>query len=1722
MRKGDASGQIPEARWEPYRTRQQGNKEILLKTTSKGYFCEGLENFDAPFFGISPREAEQMDPQQRMALEAAWEALEHAGIPPQSLTGSDTAVFMGVNSDDYAKLLLEDLPNIEAWMGIGTAYCGVANRISYHLDLRGPSSAVDGACASSLVAIHHARQALLCSETSLALAGGVNALIGPGLTRVLDQAKAISADGRCRSFDDSAAGYGRGEGVGIVVLKRLNDAIADEDNVLAVLKGSAVGADGRTNGIMAPNQRAQEDVARKALKEASMSPKDVSYIEAHATSTPLGDPTETTAMANVYGSGTQRSEPCYIGSIKPNIGHLEAGAGVMGLIKATMVLQNKIVPPQANLETPNQKINFEELLLKPATEPVPYNSQGQPMKVAVASYGYGGTVSHAVLESPPNHRFLSNRLVSLLSPVDSSLLVLSAISQNRLKMSAAKLAGWLRGHLDVELSSVAYTLAVKRGHHKHRIAVVADSNAEAADFLDAVAQARPKPNVFSGRAPSDSGSNGTVWVFSGHGAQWAGMGKAFLETAPTFAKTIQLLEPIILKYMGFSVTEALQGKDDGAGDTAQVLTYVMQVGVASILKAAGVAPKACIGHSLGEIAAGAIAGAITIEEGAIICCVRARLFRLVAGLGGMIMVNIPAHQAAEEIASRNGNDISVAIESSPSSCVLSGTINAIKEVEVALKTKGVQVRTVKTDIAFHSQLMLSLATPLQEGLIGLLKPRVPSIALYSTSSPDPRANTSRDTEYWVDNMVKPVLLTSAILAASEDGYKNFLEISSHPIVTHSINETLMNADVSANVIPTLVRNQDSQKSLLLAIGKLHTLGDFVDFKKITGGSWIHDLPGTVWEHQPYWRKVSTPTASSATLHNPNVHVILGQRTPIVGTDHVIWQTHINRHTKPFPGNHPLHGAEIVPAAVLLNSFLEAAPGHHLHDVSLRVPVGVDPPRDVQVHLENHHLRIASKLSAEAASKFDDSSWLVNTTTRIYEADLEPITDGISISEIRQRVPKRLSDTFSIDYLANVGVSEMGFPWRVLEHFEAKDEMLAVVNADPTTEASFHFNGTSWASVLDAATSISSTLFYREPLLRMPTAIDRVKVLSSRAPRISFIHVTKATGDYAADVKIYDENGVLMIDIQKLAFAGIEGNPISKKTDEAPVYKVAWPPAQLSEDPLQFRRVILVSTDMDIISKYKSQLDSRNIQTELCSDPKSIERPSGDSVVVFVAECCSNIGDVYTASARNCQTLLALVKHALQTGWKSKIFALTQSAAYGTTYVALSQSALIGLARIIQSEEPEIFGGLIDLEDEGFPLQAIKYVRGTDIIRIEDTVARNARLRPLPQEVQEPKSKSKSFPIKPNGTYLITGGLGALGLEIASWLAERGAKRLVLVSRRNLPPRRFWSAHQEDPVIQHLLQIENTGASIYPVSVDMVHTDAASRLLSRLDTLALPPVLGVVHAAGTLANQTVLETTPEAFNSVIAPKILGALALDSLFPPRTLDFMVLFSSCGQLLGFTGQAAYASGNSFLDALATRRRAQGDRNTTSILWTSWRGLGMAASTRYIDAELAARGIADVSKEAAFRAWEQIAAREDITDHAVVLRALPPDGSGILPHHILADIVPRLSSFHPSLPANSSAVSASASESVEPEPTSGPALEAYLLNKVTHCVAQTLGLDDETIDPHTALSELGMDSVMTVELRGQLQRALGVKVGPTLVWTCPTVGLLAKHFVGVKGNRK
>ena len=1710
--------------------------QILKQTTNKGYFIDNLKAFDNTFFGISPKEALLMDPQQRLALEATWEALEDAGIPPQSLARSNTAVFMGVNSEDYGKIILEDLPGIEAWMGIGTAYCGIPNRVSYQLDFRGPSTAVDAACASSLIAIHHARQALLARESDVAIAGGMNALCAPSLTRVLDLAKTISKDGQCRSFDDSASGYGRGEGIGCVAMKRMSDAVRDNDNILAVLKGSAVGQDGKTKGIMAPNGEAQEAIARLAL--ADIDPLSIQYVEAHATSTLVGDPIEIRALSNIYGASRPKDAPCYAGSIKPNIGHLEAGAGVMGFIKAVLAMKNETIPPQANLKTLNKKIDWDKAGIH-----VPFDSvkwpevKGGKARGAVCSYGYGGSVSHAIIEKAPEPRTIPLNEGAEAGP---KVLLLSAPQEKRLPAMAQALAEFIEGKGSKEpLSTISCTLATRRGHHDCRTAVVANDHADAALQLKSIAEGKASASIANGRVLGADLKQGSVWMVSGHGAQWPEMGKELLETEATFRDTINELEPIVQSEMGFSATDALATGDFESSDKIQVLTFCMQVAIAALLRSKGTQPSAVIGHSMGEIAAAVIAGALTPADGALVICKRAVLYRQVMGKGAMVLVNAPYEEVAQSL--EGSSNIGVAIDSSPSSCVVSGSVKAIQEYEDSKKAGQVKISRVRADIAFHSPALASLAQPLQKALSDSISPTTPHTTLYSTSAPSAKDQDLRNADYWVRNMLKPVHLTGAVKAAAEDGYRVFTEISTHPVITHSVNETLMEMDIDdVAVLPTLIRKKSPREGIMQSVIAMWCKGTAVEWApQFADVDWSKSVPATIWKHDEFWKEVSSGGADT-TVHDVDSHTLLGQRLPVgVGEEKtIIFNTRLDDHTKPFPKNHPLDGTEIIPAAVLFNSFLGAVGTASLNDTSLLVPVAISAPRNIQIAMEGTKIRLMSRLIPADGETEYNSAWLTHTTSNAATSetgavDLDSIK--LDIDTIKSRTTKVLKPTFTIDYLAGIAATEMGFPWAVTEHLESEDEkeMLTFCDVEPAlpADAALPWNADSWAPIFDAVTSIGSTLFHQVARLRMPAHVNNVTIKKGVVPpKTCYIHVSehdRTPSNLAADVTVTDLSGAAIAKFSGMRFSEIEGEALADKNMDAMVHQVAWKPAELSESQAPLNHVVLIGGNQSsLVAGYRKQLDKKRIASTLLASADELSQGSVDLngeglIIVYVPGEVEYMNAIPSIAQKYCLELISIAKHVSTNQLKPRIYTIVDGAFNPTDATGLAQAPLIGLGRIIAAEQPDLWGALIEVDSTEFPFQAVKYISGKVVVRIEDTIARIARLRPLPHNKLYPSKQAVKLNPKPEGTYLISGGLGALGLEVASHLVSRGARRLVLLSRRALPNRSDWSTaeYSIQPTIQKIQMLERAGATVCTIPLDVADPNAATELTAKLESLSLPPVLGVVHAAGVTEDQYALEVTPEGLSKVQAPKVAGALALHQAFPPKTIDFFITFSSCGQLFGFTGQASYASGNAFLDSLAEHRRGLGD-NAVSLQMTSWRGMGLAAVSpdvdAFIEAELESKRLTSMSKEDAFRAWDHIA-KYDVS-HGVVMRFLPIEAGESPPMPIMEEVIERREDTSGGAGAGGSAPTAASGETIPPP---GPERNAFLASKISECVANVLQLSSgDDVDPKAALPDIGMDSVMTVTLRRQLQGKLNVKVPPTLVWGHPTVSHLTKWFANEVGK--
>ncbi|MEU8383736.1 beta-ketoacyl synthase N-terminal-like domain-containing protein [Streptosporangium sp. NPDC048865] len=1089
---------LPAERWRRYENRGPEYAAALHGAVRHGSFLSDIEGFDAEFFGLSPREAELMDPQQRILMETAWEALEHAGLPPHELAGTDAGVFMGVCTADYGGRLLEDLPQIEAWTGIGAATCAVANRISYSLDLRGPSMAIDTACSASLVALHLAAQSLRLGESDVALAGGVNLLVTPGQTLTLGTAGALAPDGRSKSFDASADGYGRGEGCGVVVLKRLSDARRDGDRVLALVVGSAVNQDGHTNGIMAPCGEAQAHVMDRACRQAGVAPSTVDYIEAHGTGTRLGDPLEAEALSSVYGAGRSPEDPCLIGSVKSNIGHLEGAAGITGVIKAVLALHRGEIPPSVLATTLNPAIAWEGSGLRVVTEQSAWPERDHPRRAGVSSFGYGGTVAHIVLEQAPAAPEV--RETPRGGETGERLLPLSAASEQALRQYAGRLADRLGKGLDP--ASAGHTLALRRTHLARRAVVVGADRDELAAGLRRLAEDVPGEAVVTGDVLPELGP-GPVWVFSGQGCQWRGMGRELL-AVPEFASLVDEVEPIFAEEIGFSPRQVLADGDLDTIDRVQTMIFVMQLGLARLWNAYGVVPKAVIGHSVGELAAAVTAGAMSVADGARLICRRSRLLRQAEGRGAMAMVDLSFEETEERLAGRT--DLVAAIASSPGSTVLSGDVAAVEAVVSEWPVEGIVVRRVASDVAFHSPHMDPLAVELAASVADLSfgTPRIP---MYTTALADPRATPVLDGAYWAANLRDPVRLIAATTAAAQDGHRVFLEISPHPVVAHSVTETLSeNGFEDVFVGTSLRRNQPEPLTFLVALGTAHCHGVDVDWRRLQPSGGLADLPPYAWQHRRHWREEYVGEDNRG--HDVRSHDLLGAGSGLAGSRTRVWRTSVEDANRPYPGSHALNGVEIVPAAVLVNTFLHAVEDEDvtLTDVEMMHPLMTAQRMQVQVVHEPPAIRLAARTPAGPGEP--EPAWLVHVTADVAapgHAKPDVLPDAGALTEIDPGFVHRR--------LATVGVPSTGFDWRIETLLGGDGALRATVRTEDTE---------SWAPALDAAMSVAPCVFPGDPVLRMVVHIDEV-VLTGAPPSTVIV-------DAAVDPAAEDTVRALLADV----------------------------------------------------------------------------------------------------------------------------------------------------------------------------------------------------------------------------------------------------------------------------------------------------------------------------------------------------------------------------------------------------------------------------------------------------------------------------------------------------------------------------------------------------------------------------------------------------------------
>jgi polyketide synthase 5 len=921
LRGDDLVKEVPSERWDmdQYYDPEPG---VPGRSISKwAAFLDDPTGFDAEFFGIGDREALASDPQHRVLLETAWEAMEHAGLTPEQITDTLTGVFVGLTHNDYA-YLAADAHALEGPYGFsGTNFSLGSGRISYALGVHGPALTVDTACSSGLLAVHLACRSLHDGESDLALAAGASVSLEPRKFAAGSAEGMLSPTGRCHAFDAAADGFVVCEGSAVLLLKRLPDALADGDRVLAVLRGTAANQDGHTVNISVPSVTAQTAVYQAALAAAGVYAASVGMVEAHGPGTPVGDPIEYESLANVYGI----AGPTALASVKTNFGHAQSASGPLGLIKAILAVQHGVVPQNLHFERlPDALTQIPTKLFVPqANTPWPTNG-GQPRRASVSSYGFSGTNVHAIVEQAPAIARADDE--TSVSPIEGALLFpLSSTSADALRKTAERLADWVEAHaLEISAADLGYTLARRRAHRPVRTSVTAGSLPELTAALREIADDEIPYQPAAGRD-----DHGPVWLFSGQGSQWAAMGAQLLATEPVFAATIARIEPLIAAESGFSVTEAISASETVTGiDRVQPTIFAMQVALAATMKSDGVTPGAVIGHSMGEAAAAVVAGALSLEEGVRVICRRSRLMLRVSGAGAMASVELPAQQVLSELMARGIKDVVVAVVASPKSTVIGGATESVRQLVAAWEEREIMAREVAVDVASHSPQVDPILDELAEVLLDL-QPREPEIPYYSATHFDPRDLPTCDADYWVENLRYTVRFASAVQAALEDGFRVFAELSPHPLLTHAVEQTASGLDMRVAALAGMRREQETPQGLRGLLGDLHNAGAAVDFSLMYPSGSLIDAPLPTWTHRQFLYALDSKDLRSRGVNTVAVHPLLGSHVRLLEEpERHAWESEVGTTALPWLGDHKIHDIAVLPGAAYLEMALAAARAIH--------------------------------------------------------------------------------------------------------------------------------------------------------------------------------------------------------------------------------------------------------------------------------------------------------------------------------------------------------------------------------------------------------------------------------------------------------------------------------------------------------------------------------------------------------------------------------------------------------------------------------------------------------------------------------------------------------------------------------------------------------------------------------------------------------------------------
>ena len=1128
------------------------NKAGKIKNR-KGGFIKDVDHFDPEFFSIFPAEAQRIDPQQRLLLEVTYQALEDAGMRLEDVSGEKVGVYTGLFMSDYWDIQSssEQRENVSPHVAMGASRTGAANRVSYVFNLKGPSLTLDTACSSSLVGVHLACQSIWTGESKMALAGGVNVMLRPESSIIMSKGNFLSPDGYCKTYDSRANGYVRSEGCGVVVLKPLSQALEDKDSVYAVILGSAVNQDGHTeDGFTVPSLTSQVDMLKTAYKKAGVDPKEVAYIEAHGTGTPVGDPIETNAFGEVIGKDRTEEQKCLVGSVKTNIGHTEAAAGVAGLIKLALVLKNGKVPQNLHFETPNPKIPFDQYRLKVPTELTELASDNKPLIGGVNSFGAGGTNAHVVLRSFNSQEVHSSDSRQEVESSEVDLFTVSAQSKEALRDNVTRYIEFLESTTS-SLADICYTTGARRSVLDYRLSVACRTKTELKEKLTAFLEDETRAGMYFQKAKRDHKPK-LGFIFSGQGPQWFAMGQELLESSPIFREVVERIDRHFRKLAHWSLLEEMtrDEKTSRVSETriAQPAIMAVQIGLTEIWKSWGVTPEGCVGHSIGEVAAAYTSGALTLEEAVEVIYHRSRGQHRATDKGKMLAAALTVEEAREAIAGVE-DVVSIAAINGPAMLTLSGDAEPLERIAEQLEKKDIFHRFLRVNVPFHSHHMEPLKEELIESLSHLVTGRA-QIPLYSTVTGKQEDGLHLVSEYWYQNVREPVYFTDALAQMADDGFDTFIEIAPHPVLTIGASDLLKSKNIkNAFIVPSLRRKEDEALIMKGSLGMLYTQGYSINWLELMKDCNAIKLPAYAWQHQRYWFEMDT---SGKDRTEAPLHPFLAQETvSSVNTNHRIWEVSLGTNLFPYLQDHKVDGTIVFPGTGHLEIALSA--GKHSFNTSDNICLE-DIHFDKAFFLPEDGQKLKARLEITSeegeyclySRENEASDWTRHSWGKINRFDSIPRPDAVKVMPLIDAVENKLSIPDFYVGLKDAGLN-YGDAFRRIQKIWVKGkEILSAVSLSQQTLHGLD-QYTMHPALLDAC--LHTIFAARENTednprgIYLPVHIQRYQVFAQPEGQVwTYVNITEASDDYLkGNYQILDKEGNLVAVIEGLTCKYIQGS-----------------------------------------------------------------------------------------------------------------------------------------------------------------------------------------------------------------------------------------------------------------------------------------------------------------------------------------------------------------------------------------------------------------------------------------------------------------------------------------------------------------------------------------------------------------------------------------------------